>query len=70
MKLNNKWYNFLKWLCIIAIPSLTTLASVVLKVWNIVPDETITAIVTTSSAVATCIGALIGISSINYKGDK
>lgn len=71
MKLNDKAYNILKWICLIALPSLTTCAAVILKVWNICDESTITAIVTTSSAVATCIGGLIGISAVNYsKEDK
>lgn len=70
MKLNDKLYNVLKWLCLIGIPSLTTLATVILKVWNICDDATITAIATTSSAVATCIGGLIGISAINIAKEK
>lgn len=71
MKLPSKVYDTLKWLCLIGLPSLTTCAAIVLKVWHICDENTINAIVTTSTAIATCLGGLIGISSINYKdGDK
>lgn len=70
MKLNSKIYDVLKWICIVFIPALTTLASVVLKVWNLATPETITAIVTTATAVDTFLGALIGVSSINYNKEN
>lgn len=70
MKLNDKVYQILKWVCIVFIPSATTLASVILKVWNLASPETIAAIVTTASAVATFIGALIGISTITYNKEN
>lgn len=67
MRLNSKVYDVLKWICLIAIPSLTTLAAVVLKTWNLCSVDVINAIVTTSTAVAACIGGLIGISTIEYE---
>lgn len=66
MKIPNKLYDVLKWVCMIFIPALSTLLSVILSVWMILPPETITAITTTLSAVAAFVGAMIGISTSTY----
>lgn len=65
--MSNKLYDILKWLCIIAFPSLATLYSVVAKIWGLPFEFQIPATIT---ALATFIGALLGISSLNYKEDK
>lgn len=62
-KLPDNVYNFLKWLCLIALPALSVLISVVFKVWDIPYAMQIT---TTINAVAVFIGALIGVSQIGY----
>lgn len=66
MKMNNKVYDALKWVALVLLPALATLVSVILSLWNVCPAETITAIVGTISAVDVFLGALLGISSINY----
>lgn len=66
MTLSDKWYNRLKWLCLIALPALATCYGVIGKVWDLPYTGEI---VTTITAIATMIGALIGISQINYKKD-
>lgn len=66
MKLDDKTYNILKWVCLIFIPALCTLLGVVLSIWNVLPAETIKNIITTLSAIATFMGALIGISTVQY----
>ena len=66
MKLNDKVYQFLKWMCISALPIIATLTSVILQVWHLTDEQTITAIVTTINAVASAIGGLIGISTVSY----
>lgn len=63
MKLSDKWYNFLKWLCLIALPALSVLVSVVFKVWDL---PYVIQITTTINAIAVFIGALIGVSQIGY----
>lgn len=68
MKISNKLYDILKWVAIIAIPALVTFLSVVLGVLEVNPKTT-NIIVTILGAVGTLIGALIGISSINYNSE-
>lgn len=62
MVLPDKVYNFLKWLCLIAMPALSVLISVLFKVWDIPYAIQIT---TTINALAVFIGALIGVSQLN-----
>lgn len=66
MKLNNKIYNILKWGLIIFVPALITLIGTLGKIYNF-DTETI---VLTIAAVATFLGAITGISNINYYKDK
>ena len=63
MKLNDSWYNFLKWLALIFLPALAILVSVVMPAWNIAPDL-VKPIVITLNAVGVFIGTLIGISQV------
>ncbi len=65
--MSNKTYDTLKWLCIIAFPALATLYAVVAKIWGL-PFET--QIPATITAIATFIGALLGVSSVNYKKEN
>ena len=65
--LNNKVYEILKWVALIALPALATLISVVLPLWNVVDEGTVTAIVGTLTAVATCLGTLLGVSTVKYR---
>lgn len=61
MKLNDKLYNVLKWVCLIAVPALTTLLSTIGTIYSI----DMTAVTATIGACSTFIGALIGISQYN-----
>ena len=64
MTIPNKVYNVLKWILLIFVPAFITLLTTLTMVWKWeIPLE---AIVTTISAVATFLGALIGISTKNY----
>lgn len=63
MKLSNKVYDILKYFCIIFCPALITFLTVIFNLYGIPNVEIVTG---TIAAVATFIGALIGISSINY----
>ena len=67
MKLSDSVYKVLKWLGLIALPALATFYGVIGKVWSIPYTAEI---VTTITAVATLIGALIGVSTVSYKKEK
>lgn len=69
MKLNDKLYDILKWVCVIALPALNTFILTVFPVVNIA-DATTTVVVTIISAFGTLMGALVGISSTQYKKTK
>ncbi len=66
-QLKDEIYGVLKWLCLIALPALSVLISVVFKVWDIPYALQIT---TTINAVAVFIGALIGVSQISYNASQ
>ena len=65
MKIPDKLYNILKWVCLIALPAVNVFLLAVLPVLG-VEKQTIAAVVTIISAVGTLIGALIGVSTVNY----
>ena len=62
MKFSDKTYNFLKWACLIAVPALITLISTLGTIYG----KDTTAITATIGAVATFVGALIGVSNSAY----
>ena len=64
MILKDKYYDALKWLCLIFAPALITLISTIFALYHIEGAEIVCG---TISALATFIGALIGISSKAYK---
>lgn len=68
--LDNKVYEILKWLALIALPALATLVSVILPLWNIVDEGTTTAIVGTITAVSTFLGTLLGVSTMKYRKNQ
>ncbi len=64
MKLPNKVYDILKWIALIFLPAVAVLYGALAPVWGwAYPDE----IVYTITAVDTFLGALLGISNMNYK---
>lgn len=63
MKLSNKWYDRLKWICIILVPALNVFLTTIFALYHIPHIEIV---VGTISAVATFIGALIGVSTKAY----
>lgn len=67
MKLSDKVYNILKWVALIALPALATFWGVIGKVWELPYTMQI---VTTITAIATLIGALIGVSTMTYNKEK
>ena len=62
--LSNKTYDILKWIAIIALPALATFVKVIFTIWQLPYG---TEIATTITAVATCLGALLMISNVNYQ---
>ena len=63
MILPDKIYNILKWLCLIFAPALITLLTTIFTLYGIPNVEIVTG---TIAAIATFIGALIGVSSKAY----
>ena len=68
MQLSNKWYDRLKFLCTVFIPALGTFIFAISKIWGFPPYAE--NIVGTLSAIAVFIGAIIGISSLNYNKEE
>jgi hypothetical protein len=67
--LNNKWYDVLKWIAIVALPALSTFIVVISKIWGWADMGSM--IAQTITAVAVLLGALLGISHIQYnKGEE
>ena len=65
--LNNKVYDVLKWVALVALPALGTLYFGLSKIWGFPYGEEI---VGTITVVDTFLGALLGISTIQYNGGK
>ena len=67
MILQGKVYDILKWLCLIVLPALATFYNVLASLWDLpYPMQ----ICETITAVATLIGCIIGVSSVNYYDKK
>lgn len=64
MKIPNKAYDVLKWLVMIASPAIIAFVTTIFSLYQIPGVEVVTG---TIAAVTTLVGALIGISSANYK---
>lgn len=64
LQFNDKVYDILKWLCLIALPALSVLYSALAGVWG---WPCATEVATTINAVVAFVGALIGISTAAYK---
>ena len=67
MRLNDKLYDWLKWIAILLLPSLATLVAVIFKIWNLPYGNEIAQTIT---ALATFLGAILGISTVQYKKGK
>lgn len=63
MILSSKWYAFLKWFALIALPAFGTAYAVIGGTWGLPYIEQVK---TTCLAVGTLIGTLIGVSNANY----
>lgn len=64
MMLNNKIYDALKWIALVVLPAVATLYGALAPTWGWPYSEQI---VYTITAVDTFLGALLGISNLNYK---
>jgi hypothetical protein len=67
MILPDKWYNTLKWIAMFFLPALATLVRVIFAIWNIPYGEQISA---TIVAINTFLGAILGISNMQYHANK
>lgn len=63
MKLNNNLYDILKWMAILFLPALALLVKTVFAIWGIPYGDEISA---TIIAVQVFLGAILGVSSMNY----
>ena len=67
MKLSNEWFDRLKWVAIIALPALSTFVYGLAQIYHFeVVGEQIAQTITLVDAL---LGALLGVSHINYKHD-
>ena len=62
--MNNKTYDVLKWVALVVLPALTTLWLALANIWGFPYAEAIGA---TMAAITAFLGALLGVSSIQYK---
>lgn len=69
--MNNKVYDVLKWIALVVLPAIGTLYFALSGIWGLPYGEQI---VGTITAIDTFLGAIIGISNVNYnkenKGDE
>lgn len=64
MKMSNKTYDILKWIAMIVLPAVATLYFALASIWGLPYGEQI---VGTITAIDTFLGALLGISTAQYK---
>ena len=62
--INNKVYDWLKWIAIICLPALSSFIVVISRIWGW-PDMG-SMIAQTITAIGVLLGALLGISSLQY----
>ena len=67
MKMSDKVYDILKYVAIIGLPALATLYAAIAPIWGLPYADEIPATVT---AVQTCLGALLMISTATYNKSK
>lgn len=64
---SNKAYDILKWVCIIVLPAIATLYMGLAKIWDL---PCATEVPQTITVVDAFLGALLGVSTINYNKDE
>lgn len=67
MKMNDKLYDVLKWVAILFLPALAILIKTVFAIWQIPLGDQISA---TIIAVQVFLGAILGVSSLNYSKEQ
>lgn len=67
MKLSNKTYDILKWTSLVFLPAVGTLYGTLSKIWGIPYGSEV---VETVLAIELFLGAILGISNIQYKKNK
>ena len=67
MKLNDKTYDWLKWICCILLPAIGTFYVAMAGTWGLPYADEVSK---TTQALALFIGALIGISSAQYYKER
>lgn len=67
MKMSNKVYDVLKWIALFFLPAAGTLYFALSSIWGLPYGEQV---VGTITAVDTFLGAVLGISSINYNSQN
>lgn len=64
---SNKAYDILKWVCIIVLPAIATLYMGLAKIWDL---PYATEVPQTITVVDAFLGALLGVSTIQYNKDE
>lgn len=64
MKLSNRAFDILKWVAILFLPALAVLIRSVFAIWSIPYGEEISS---TIISLQVFLGAILGVSSLNYK---
>ena len=67
MKINNSLYDVLKWIAILFLPALAILVKTVFAIWQIPLGDQISA---TIIAIQVFLGAILGVSSLNYNKER
>lgn len=67
MKMDNKTYDFLKWVAMIVLPAVVTFVAAIGQIWGIPYTAQIAA---TIAAIDTLLGACLQVSSANYTEKK
>ena len=67
MKMDNKVYDILKWVAQVVLPAIATLYFALAQIWGFPYGEQI---VGTITAIDAFLGALLGLSTIQYNKDK
>lgn len=67
MKIDDRLYECLKWLCLIALPAIAWFYGAMAETWSLPYGDQI---VTTVNAIGTLIGILIGVSTYNYRKEE
>lgn len=65
--MSNKMYDVLKWVCIIVLPAIATLYMGLAKIWDL---PYATEVPQTITVVDAFLGALLGVSTIQYNKDE